>query len=128
MFFAKRPEAISEDNSKPMRSFDKWNLLGLSATRLIATEAKLTHRALAGSQSHLADVEGQKEEPRQARFLRRLVDLQIKKGEISAVIDVDPAASTVSDSTAALTKHRALQALFAGPTSTSRDTRGIRGP
>jgi TFIIIC subunit triple barrel domain len=126
MFFMKRPETALEEDYKPVYSLDKWDLLGLSATRLLATEAKLTHRSLPQSQSRPADLESE-EEPRQAGFLRRFVRLQVKKGEVSGDFDPVSATLTTIESATTATQPQALKAMFAGPISTGRDIRVLRG-
>jgi TFIIIC subunit triple barrel domain len=108
MFFAKRPEAPADDESKPLRSLDKWDLLGLSAARLLASEAKLTYKN-APRQDTIPT--GHEDDGPQGAFLRRFVDLKVKKGEIPADEQLE---TYISGGLMPTAKSRALQAMYLG--------------
>jgi hypothetical protein len=124
MFFAKKPETATEEDGPPLRSFDKWDLLGLSSTRLIASEAKLVPKYREQSEnrpSNNGEGEASEDVP-QARFLRRFAQVQAKKGEIATDVDSSGDAITGNGNSTLRTAPEALKALFAGGTAVT--TRG----
>jgi len=125
MFFAKRPKApttIDDDTTtaatQPLLSLKRWDLLGLSATRLLATEAKLTHKNAFRQNTPPENIGN---DGPQGAFLRRFVDLKVKKGEIPA--DEQPAPNSVAHPPAS-PKSEALRAMYLGHGVQQRSNRG----
>jgi hypothetical protein len=104
MFFGKQKE---EESGSPQAliNLKGWDLMGLSSARLLATEARLSHR--------VAQEEKNKDELQQSSFLHKFLNIQLKKGEVAtaeSVADGTPLADNVP-----MAEPDALRALFLGP-------------
>jgi transcription initiation factor TFIIIC subunit-like protein len=129
MFFAKKPEATVEEEAPPLRSFDKWDLLGISSTRLIASEARLVPKRRKQFETETAGADDvAEEEVPQASFLRRFVQVQAKKGELATAGNSAAGLGSQNGKSTLQTESEALQALFAGGTAvTTKATGGKQG-
>lgn len=133
MFFKKSMQI--DEESRQQRE-GKWDLLGISGVRLVAREARITHRTqmeMEGTSTDrkIGDGNGQQREGGQhAGFLRRFVEMQVRKGEVVPAARLRGPFSSGAVQTATgqtedgrMTEQEALRVMFAGPLATSKATR-----
>jgi hypothetical protein len=89
MFFVKR-DARKELDREPLRKLNGWDLISISSTRLIASDATVPHPPEENNQTAAVAQALRPDSPPRRPFLKQLVDIKVKKNEMEAGTAIFP--------------------------------------